>query len=73
MKDFDQGKESDELEGKGSDKQGETCDVIETKLKLEAYLDVSLTGLSWPLFIGGQVSRSRSGSIQIHLLWRFTY
>jgi hypothetical protein len=28
-------------------------------------LDVSLADLSWPLFIGGQVSRLRSGSIQI--------
>jgi hypothetical protein len=24
-----------------------------------------LAGLSWPLYIGGQVSRTRSGSIQI--------
>jgi hypothetical protein len=37
MKDLDQGKKaSDELEGKRSDKQGETYDVIETKLKLQA-------------------------------------
>jgi hypothetical protein len=28
-------------------------------------LNLSLTGLSWPLYIGGQVSRNRSGSIQI--------
>jgi hypothetical protein len=28
-------------------------------------LDLSLAGLSWPLYIGGQVSRIRSGSIQI--------
>jgi hypothetical protein len=28
-------------------------------------LDVSLAGLSWPLFIGGQTSRIWSGSIQI--------
>jgi hypothetical protein len=27
---------------------------------------VSLNGLSWPLFIGGQVSRFRSDPIQIH-------
>jgi hypothetical protein len=27
-------------------------------------LDMSLAGLSWPLFIGGQVSGDRSGSIQ---------
>jgi hypothetical protein len=27
-------------------------------------LDMSLAGLSWPLFIGGQVSGNRSGSIQ---------
>jgi hypothetical protein len=30
-------------------------------------LDVSLSGLSWPLFIGGEVSRIQSGSIQISL------
>jgi hypothetical protein len=36
-------------------------------------LDVSLAGLSWPLFIGGQVSRNRSGSIQTRRIWRFTY
>jgi hypothetical protein len=28
-------------------------------------LNLSLAGLSWPLYIGGQVSRTRSGSIQI--------
>jgi hypothetical protein len=30
-------------------------------------LDVPVAGLSWPLFIGGQVSRIWSGSIQISL------
>jgi hypothetical protein len=30
-------------------------------------LNLSLVGLSWPLYIGGQVSRIRSGSIQITL------
>jgi hypothetical protein len=29
------------------------------------YLNLSLAGLSWPLYIGGKVSRNRSGSIQI--------
>jgi hypothetical protein len=28
-------------------------------------LNLSLAGLSWPLYIGGQISRIRSGSIQI--------
>jgi hypothetical protein len=28
-------------------------------------LNLPLVGLSWPLYIGGQVSRNRSGSIQI--------
>jgi hypothetical protein len=28
-------------------------------------LNLSLTGLSWPLYIGGQVSRNRSGPIHI--------
>jgi hypothetical protein len=37
MKDLGSGKRaSDEFEGKRSDKQGETCDVIEIKLKLQA-------------------------------------
>jgi hypothetical protein len=30
-----------------------------------ATLNQSLTGLSWPLYIGGQVSRNRSGLIHI--------
>jgi hypothetical protein len=30
-------------------------------------LNLSLAGLSWPLYIGGQVSRIWSGSIQITL------
>jgi hypothetical protein len=30
-------------------------------------LNLSLADLSWPLYIGGQVSRIRSGSIQITL------
>jgi hypothetical protein len=37
MKDLGSGKRtSDELEGKNSDKQGETCSIIETKLGLQA-------------------------------------
>jgi hypothetical protein len=28
-------------------------------------LNLSLAGLSWPLYIGGQISRIRPGSIQI--------
>jgi hypothetical protein len=46
---------SDELKGKVSDKQGETCDIIETKLILQAKSQLSLAGHYWPLFIGGQV------------------
>jgi hypothetical protein len=30
-----------------------------------ATLNLYLTGLSWPLYIGGQVSRNRSGLIHI--------
>jgi hypothetical protein len=30
-------------------------------------LNLSLVGPSWPLYIGGQVSRIRSGSIQIKI------
>jgi hypothetical protein len=56
---------SDELEGKVSDKQGKYC-VSKLNLGLiSAQFDVSLAGLSWPLLIGGQVSRNLSGSIQI--------
>jgi hypothetical protein len=40
---------------------------------LRLNLDVSLAGLSWPLFIGGYVSRNRSGSIQTCHIWQFTY
>jgi hypothetical protein len=35
--------------------------------------DVSLAGLSWPLYIGGHVSSNRSGSIQTCHIWRFIY
>jgi hypothetical protein len=49
---------SDELEGKVSDKQGETCSIIETKLGYKLNLDFSPAGPSCPLFIGGQVAGS---------------
>jgi hypothetical protein len=42
-------------------------------LVFQLNLNVSLVGLSWPLFIDGQVSRNRSGSILIRRIWRFTY
>jgi hypothetical protein len=46
---------------------------IENKLRIYwLNLDVSLAGISFPLFIGGQVSRIRSGSIQISHTRRFT-
>jgi hypothetical protein len=32
-------------------------------------LNLSLAGLSWPLYIGGQVSKIRSGLIQITCLY----
>jgi hypothetical protein len=41
--------------------------IIEINMDYKLNLNVSLAGLSWPLFIGGQVSRNRSGSIQITL------
>jgi hypothetical protein len=57
---------SDELEGKDSDKQGEAWCVLRKKLVDNwLNLNLSLAGLSWPLYIGGQVSKNRSGSIQI--------
>jgi hypothetical protein len=46
---------------------------LRQSLVLRLNLDVSLASLSWPLFIGGQVSRIRSGSIQTCRIWRFTY
>jgi hypothetical protein len=39
---------------------------VENKLVINwLNLNVPLAGPSWPLYIGGQVSRIRSGSIQI--------
>jgi hypothetical protein len=39
---------------------------VENKLVINwLNLNLSLAGLSWPLYIGGQVSRIQSGSIQI--------
>jgi hypothetical protein len=39
---------------------------VENKLVINwLNLNLSLVSLSWPLYIGGQVSRIRSGSIQI--------
>jgi hypothetical protein len=43
-------------------KQGETWCVFDNKLVVNwLNLNLSLAGLSWPLFIGGQVLRNRSG------------
>jgi hypothetical protein len=53
-----------------TDKQGETCDIIDTKLGLQAK---SRCFFGQPLlapFIGGQVSESWSYMIQIHCLRR---
>jgi hypothetical protein len=47
-------------------KQGEVWCVSRIIVVLNwLNLNMSLAGLSWPLYIGGQVSRIRSGSIQI--------
>jgi hypothetical protein len=41
---------------------------VENKLRINwLNLNLSLAGLSWPLYIGGQVPRIRSGLIQIAL------
>jgi hypothetical protein len=71
MKDLGLGKRvSDELEAKDSDKQGKTLMRVENKLvDNQLNLNLTLAGLSWPLYIGGQVSRIRSGSIQIPKLF----
>jgi hypothetical protein len=55
---------SDELECKDSDKQGENLMRVENKL-VDNWLNLNLSLASWPLYIGGQVSRNRSGLIQI--------
>jgi hypothetical protein len=58
----------DELKGKRSDKKGEVWCVSRISILLNwLNLNLSLAGLSWPLYIGGQVSRIRSGSIQIKM------
>jgi hypothetical protein len=47
-------------------KQGEVWCVSRISVILNwLNLNLSLVGLSWPLYIGGQVSRIRSDSIQI--------
>jgi hypothetical protein len=46
---------------------------LRQSLVLQLNLNVSLVGLSWTLFIGTQVSRIRSGSIQTRRIWWFTY
>jgi hypothetical protein len=50
---------SDELEGKIS--RVSRVNVVVDLLTF----NLSLTGLSWPLYIGGQVSRNRLGPIRI--------
>jgi hypothetical protein len=50
-----------------SGEQGGTRCLLRQKVDYKLDLNLSLSGLSWPLFIGGQVSRSRSGLIQISL------
>jgi hypothetical protein len=48
------------------DKQGEVWRVLRISVVLNwLNLNLSMAGLSWPLYIGGQVSRNRPGSIQI--------
>jgi hypothetical protein len=54
---------SDELEGKDSHKQEGIQCLLRQSVDYKLDLDVSLAGLSWPLFIGGQVLKIRSGSI----------
>jgi hypothetical protein len=50
----------------GSVKQGEVWCVSRISVILNwLNLNLSLVGLSWPLYMGGQVPRIRSGSIQI--------
>jgi hypothetical protein len=39
--------------------------VVLNWLNVNLNLNLSLVGLSWPLYIGGQVSRNRQSSMQI--------
>jgi hypothetical protein len=56
-----------------ADKQGEYDCIVETKLRVYKFdLNVSLRRLLLAPYIGGQVSKSTSGMIQIHRLRRFT-
>jgi hypothetical protein len=72
MKDLGLGEIGRRMNSKvGSVKQGEVLYVSRISMVLNwLNLNLSLAGLSWPLYIGGQVSRVRSGSIQIIV---FTY
>jgi hypothetical protein len=64
MKDLGSGERaSDELEGNKMELDVYWDKNVDYKLDL----NLSLSGLSWPLFIGGQFSRNRSGLIQISL------
>jgi hypothetical protein len=57
---------SDDLEGKRSNKQGDVRCVSRIIVVFNwLNLNLSLASLSWPLYIGSQVLRIRSGSIQI--------
>jgi hypothetical protein len=53
---------------KDSGEQGETRCLLRQNVDYKLDLNISLAGLSWPLFIGGQVLRIQSGSIQISLI-----
>jgi hypothetical protein len=64
MKDLGSGEGApDELEGK--DQSNKACNENKCGAGLGSISICPWHGLSWPLYIGGQVSRIRSGSIQI--------
>jgi hypothetical protein len=67
MKDLGSGEVGRQMNLKiGSVKQGDVCCISRVSVVLNwLNLNLSLAGLSWPLYIGGQVSRIRSGLIQI--------
>jgi hypothetical protein len=60
----------DELEGKRLKQTRRNLVRVENKLVTNwLNLNLSLAGLTWPLYIGGQVSKIRSGSIKITMLF----
>jgi hypothetical protein len=57
---------------KDSGEQGEIRWLLRQNVDYKLGLNLSLAGLSWPLFIGGQVPRNRSGEYKL-VLYKMYY